>query len=65
MVLKRGMALAVLKQLGKLPSLSELFMILVIGVLITSPHFFNNEFGIGSRSHVLVFEDARIFRKPV
>ena len=36
-------------------------MMLVIGVLNTSAHSLTNEVGIGSRAHVLVLKDERIF----
>ena len=46
------MAYAILQQFGKLPSLNELFIILVIGVTRMCAHYLTSEVGIGSRSHV-------------
>ena len=53
---------AVLEQFGKLPSLSEEFIILVIGVTKMSAHSLTSAVGMGSRSHDLVVNDFRILR---
>ena len=56
----------ILKQSGKLPSLSGSFMILAIGVIRMSAYSLSSEVGIGSkshhRSHDVVGEDFRILR---
>ena len=61
-LLEKGVTCAILKELGKLPSLSDYFMILVIGVIRMSVHSLTSEVGIGSKSHDLVGEDFRILR---
>ena len=54
------MTYAILKQLGKLPSVIEEFTILVMGVMRISAHSLTSDVGIGSRSHDLDGEDFRI-----
>ena len=44
----------ILKHFGKLPSFSEKFMILVIGVIRMSAQSLTSELGIGIKSHDLV-----------